>query len=571
MTGFASLPLAESGPPAAHLAGVSKIRGPAWLRMPALTVGLLGVQVLWSVEMSYASPYLLSLGLSKSWMAMVFLAGPLSGLIVQPVIGVLADGSTSRWGRRRPYMLGGAVLCLLAMLLLGYTRPVANWFTRMGTGANDTLTIWLAVLAIYCIDFSINAVQAMDRALIVDTLPPAQQAAGNAWAARMMGVGGIAGFFVGNIDLPSYLPFLGRAQLGALSSIAALFLFGTHAATAGLVQERVLLVGGASAWLGWFPILFYTTVYVGDIYKRNVPATVARDDALDAEATRLGSRALLCSAIVTLAGNLVLPFCISAKPSAGRGRRGWAGMHLATLFVGSVPGATVLVAVTGGAWAVTQWAPFSLLGEAILSEPTPERGGGAISVADLRHQPASGDGDEQEHFLVVSAEDADSDEDDEGDEDKQKRAGGRGVMGNAGAQLSMLDVHAMPGEEYQIRDSDDAAGEGEGLSAKAGIILASATSIHTRPSVSRLTRANPSRAFTTSALSSRSSSSRASPQSSSRCSTPTIDTGEDVGPGTLLREAEVADGEGAGTGVDTVALIFRTERNSVDGFADWLG
>ena len=91
MTGFASLPLAESGPPAAHLAGVSKIRGPTWLRMPALTVGMLGVQVLWSVEMSYASPYLLSLGLSKSWMAMVFLAGPLSGLIVQPVIGVCAQ------------------------------------------------------------------------------------------------------------------------------------------------------------------------------------------------------------------------------------------------------------------------------------------------------------------------------------------------------------------------------------------------------------------------------------------------------------------------------------------------
>jgi len=76
-----------------------------------------------------ASPYLLSLGLSKSSMAVVFVAGPLSGLIVQPLIGVLADNSTSRFGRRRPYMLLGTIICVFAMLLLGFTRPVASVFT----------------------------------------------------------------------------------------------------------------------------------------------------------------------------------------------------------------------------------------------------------------------------------------------------------------------------------------------------------------------------------------------------------------------------------------------------------
>lgn len=80
----------------------------------------------------------------------------------------------------------------------------------------------------------------------------------------MLGVGSVGGFFVcvsficdpgffphadpivhysGNIDLPRYLPFLGSTQLGALSAIAALFLLGTHAVTAGLVKEKVL-VGG---------------------------------------------------------------------------------------------------------------------------------------------------------------------------------------------------------------------------------------------------------------------------------------------------------------------------------------
>ena len=112
MTGFSALPLAEHGTSDAQWAGISKIMGPRWARLPILTIGLLGVQVFWSVEMSYgecpmatvqvwteriklmmplcgpkASPYLISLGLSKSWMSLVFLAGPLAGLIVQPVVG----------------------------------------------------------------------------------------------------------------------------------------------------------------------------------------------------------------------------------------------------------------------------------------------------------------------------------------------------------------------------------------------------------------------------------------------------------------------------------------------------
>lgn len=51
------------------------------------------------------------------------------------------------------------MLSLLAMLLLGYTRPVAGIFTRIGSHANGILSIWMAVFAIYCIDFSINAGQ----------------------------------------------------------------------------------------------------------------------------------------------------------------------------------------------------------------------------------------------------------------------------------------------------------------------------------------------------------------------------------------------------------------------------
>lgn len=56
MTGFAAIPIAEDGgesDKSVHLTGISKILGPSWLQLPALTIGLLGVQIMWSVEMSY--------------------------------------------------------------------------------------------------------------------------------------------------------------------------------------------------------------------------------------------------------------------------------------------------------------------------------------------------------------------------------------------------------------------------------------------------------------------------------------------------------------------------------------
>lgn len=62
MTGFSSIPLAEEGGEreGAHLAGVAKILGPRWAQLPAITIGLLGVQVFWSVEMSYGPSTILS-------------------------------------------------------------------------------------------------------------------------------------------------------------------------------------------------------------------------------------------------------------------------------------------------------------------------------------------------------------------------------------------------------------------------------------------------------------------------------------------------------------------------------
>lgn len=147
-------------------------------------------------------------------------------------------------------MLAGTGVAVFAMMLLGWSREVAGLF-GMGNGG----AIACAVFSIYLIDFSINAVMSTDRALIVDTLPPQQQEAGNAWAGRMSGIGGVAGFFVyvpkcanrrkltrrGNVDLTHILRWLGRTQLQILSFLTSMLLALAHTSTSWAVTERVLL------------------------------------------------------------------------------------------------------------------------------------------------------------------------------------------------------------------------------------------------------------------------------------------------------------------------------------------
>lgn len=155
---------------------ILKPDSPAWCKYLVLTVSMLGLQLVWSCEMAQsvllyhssvsnrvliyyftmfflsrkrASPYLLSLGLSKSMMAIVFLAGPLSGLIVQPLVGVLSDGCKSSLGRRKPFIIGGCLVTSLAVMLLGWTKEVAGLFATSGGTAHSRLTIALAILSVY--------------------------------------------------------------------------------------------------------------------------------------------------------------------------------------------------------------------------------------------------------------------------------------------------------------------------------------------------------------------------------------------------------------------------------------
>ena len=94
-------------------------------------------------------------------------------------------------------------------------------------------------MAFYFLDFSLNAVMASCRALILDIPPLWQQELGNAWAGRMIHIGNVIGFTAGFIDWIGYFPLLGDSQLKVLCSIAIFVLILSLLVTCLSVKEEV--------------------------------------------------------------------------------------------------------------------------------------------------------------------------------------------------------------------------------------------------------------------------------------------------------------------------------------------
>lgn len=131
------------------------------LYMLLLTVSIGGLQLAWAVEISNGTPYLLSLGLSKSLMALVWIAGPLSGALVQPYVGMLSDDCRSPWGKRTPFMIAGSAATIISLLALAWVREIVGGFLglfgadRESQGVKVSIIV-VAVLFVYLLDFAIN-------------------------------------------------------------------------------------------------------------------------------------------------------------------------------------------------------------------------------------------------------------------------------------------------------------------------------------------------------------------------------------------------------------------------------
>ena len=127
-----------------------------------LTLSIGGLQIAWATELSNGSPYLLSLGMSKSLLAFVWIAGPLTGVLVQPYVGIRSDNSRSKYGKRIPFMLAGAFATAVGFIALAWAREIVHGVLGL-FGADPTshgvqvCTIIWAIIFVYILDFAINA------------------------------------------------------------------------------------------------------------------------------------------------------------------------------------------------------------------------------------------------------------------------------------------------------------------------------------------------------------------------------------------------------------------------------
>lgn len=127
-----------------------------------MNVGFLGIQYSFGLQQSAVNPIYDMLGASPDQIPILNLAGPITGLIIQPLIGAMSDKTWHpRYGRRKPYFLAGALLCSIALFFFPFSSE-----------------LWMAVGLLWILDAGNNTAMEPYRAFIADKLPPSQQATG---------------------------------------------------------------------------------------------------------------------------------------------------------------------------------------------------------------------------------------------------------------------------------------------------------------------------------------------------------------------------------------------------------
>ena len=140
-----------------------------------MSFGFLGIQFGWALQMANMSAIYEYLGARADQIPMLWLAAPLTGLIVQPIIGHLSDNTWSpRLGRRRPFFLVGAILSSIALLAMPQSSA-----------------LWMAAGLLWILDASINISMEPFRAFVADLLPPADRTRGFAMQSLFIGLGAV--------------------------------------------------------------------------------------------------------------------------------------------------------------------------------------------------------------------------------------------------------------------------------------------------------------------------------------------------------------------------------------------
>lgn len=412
----------------------------SYLELSALTSGFVGLQVCWAVQIGYVTKSLLELGLQERFVSYAWLAGPIAGIIVQPIVGLLSDRCTSRFGRRRPFLVAGSAISVLFLFVFAYAEQIGE---LLGDSSQDTTkhkAITVAIFAFWALDFAINAAQGPVRTLLADIVPRRQHETGNSFFALATGVGNGIGSLLGFLELSKIFPIF-HSDLHALYAIAALILVMTMSITVVFVKEVPLVAADRQPyeslssqfsaetaeprpsalddeppqqmsyyeaarfaphpfwslfivqfcqWLAWFALIVFATSWVGaEVYhgKFDSPEGSNERDVYD-EGVRFGNLGMGLQAAVTLVSSLILPYLI--KRTSSQFVYALASTLLGIALTSSIIitrksqrwFALASIASTGFGWAVTFTVPWSIMSGAV-SKNAPERAGVYFTMFNL--------------------------------------------------------------------------------------------------------------------------------------------------------------------------------------------
>jgi maltose/moltooligosaccharide transporter len=139
-----------------------------------MSFGFFGIQFGWGLQMANTSAIFEQLGANAHQIPILWLAAPLTGLVIQPIIGNLSDNTWGPLGRRRPYFLVGALLSTIALI----------WMPNAGS-------LWMAVGLLWLLDTAANISMEPFRAFVGDLLPPRQRTKGFAMQSLFIGLGAV--------------------------------------------------------------------------------------------------------------------------------------------------------------------------------------------------------------------------------------------------------------------------------------------------------------------------------------------------------------------------------------------
>lgn len=175
------------------------------IRLALSTICFSGIQFGWALQISQLTPFILELGLPKILVSIVWLCGPIAGLLVQPLVGALSDRTTSPLGRRRPFILTGAILVVLALIIIPNSLDIGRWFGD--TEKSNPAALAFAVIGFWLLDISNNMLQGPCRALVADIAGPKQQELGNSILSLWLALGNITGYIAGWIEWNHFITF----------------------------------------------------------------------------------------------------------------------------------------------------------------------------------------------------------------------------------------------------------------------------------------------------------------------------------------------------------------------------